>query len=235
MKKLLSLLLALLMVFALSSTALAAVIPAAAVSAVTVDGVLSAGEWGEPSFHGDKNTNWSNNAAFGWDFWQNSAPPENESYDVWLDHDASYAYVAVRLNNTFAKDTGCTGTGDMWTHASLAFTLSAYDASTTVPRITFEGQEYEQYSYWAVGLVGGTTKANFGLAQGRTPADLADSEYAITYDDVLAQHLQVMDSTATSLSMDNQIPVLLFALKDPENILRAVMGEKIGTIVKEEK
>ena len=49
--------------------------------------------------------------------------------------------------------------------------------------------------------------------------------------DVLAQRLQVMDSTATSLSMDNKIPVLLFALKDPENILRAVMGEKIGTIV----
>ena len=56
----------------------------------------------------------------------------------------------------------------------------------------------------------------------------------ITYDDVLAQHLQVMDSTATSLSMDNHIPVLLFALKDPKNILRAVCGEKIGTIVKEE-
>ena len=48
---------------------------------------------------------------------------------------------------------------------------------------------------------------------------------------VLAQHLKVMDSTATSLSMDNKIPVLLFALKDPENILRVVMGEKIGTIV----
>ena len=37
----------------------------------------------------------------------------------------------------------------------------------------------------------------------------------ISYDDVLAQHLMVMDSTATSLSMDNHIPVLLFALKDP--------------------
>ncbi len=56
---------------------------------------------------------------------------------------------------------------------------------------------------------------------------------SISYDDVLAQHLQVMDSTATSLSMDNKIPVLLFALKDPENIYRAIMGEKIGTIVKE--
>ena len=56
---------------------------------------------------------------------------------------------------------------------------------------------------------------------------------SITYGDVLAQRLQVMDSTATSLSMDNKIPVLLFALKDPENILRAVMGEKIGTIVRD--
>ena len=55
----------------------------------------------------------------------------------------------------------------------------------------------------------------------------------ITYDDILAQHLQVMDATATSLSMDNKIPVVLFALKDPENILRVARGEKIGTIVKD--
>ena len=56
---------------------------------------------------------------------------------------------------------------------------------------------------------------------------------AITYDEVLAKHLQAMDTTATSLSMDNHIPVLLFALEDPENIYRAVMGEKIGTVIKE--
>ena len=55
---------------------------------------------------------------------------------------------------------------------------------------------------------------------------------AISYDDVLAQHLAVMDSTATSLSMDNKIPVILFALKDPQNIVRVIMGEKIGTIVR---
>lgn len=54
---------------------------------------------------------------------------------------------------------------------------------------------------------------------------------SITYDEVLAQHLAVMDSTATSLSMDNKIPVILFALKDPDNIVRVVLGEKIGTTV----
>ena len=57
---------------------------------------------------------------------------------------------------------------------------------------------------------------------------------SITYDDVLAQHLAVMDSTATSLSMDNHIPVLLFALKDPYNIIRVLRGEQVGTIVKED-
>jgi len=56
----------------------------------------------------------------------------------------------------------------------------------------------------------------------------------LTYDEVLAQHLAVMDTTATSLSMDNHIPIAVFALKDPENIYRVVMGEKIGTTVKEE-
>lgn len=57
---------------------------------------------------------------------------------------------------------------------------------------------------------------------------------AITYDEVLKRHLAVMDSTATSMSMDNHIPVLVFALKDPYNIVRAIRGEKIGTIVKED-
>ena len=56
----------------------------------------------------------------------------------------------------------------------------------------------------------------------------------ISYDDVLAKHLAVMDSTATSLSMDNRIPIHVFALKDPQNIIRALKGEKFGTIVKED-
>ena len=53
----------------------------------------------------------------------------------------------------------------------------------------------------------------------------------ITNDMVLAKHLAVMDSTATSLASDNRIPVVVFALKDPENIWRVVTGEKIGTVV----
>ncbi|MCI8618873.1 MAG: UMP kinase [Oscillospiraceae bacterium] len=54
----------------------------------------------------------------------------------------------------------------------------------------------------------------------------------LTYDEVLARHLQATDSTAMTLAMDNQMPLVVFALKDPENILRVISGEKIGTLVK---
>ena len=54
----------------------------------------------------------------------------------------------------------------------------------------------------------------------------------ISYDEVLARHLAVMDTTATSLAMDNNIPVVVFALAEPDNILRVLAGEKLGTLVK---
>ena len=53
----------------------------------------------------------------------------------------------------------------------------------------------------------------------------------LTYLDVLQKELKVMDSTATSLCMDNQIPINVFELST-ENIMKAVMGENIGTTVK---
>lgn len=54
----------------------------------------------------------------------------------------------------------------------------------------------------------------------------------LSYIEVLEKGLQVMDSTATSLCMDNNIPIIVFGLDNPENIKKVVLGEKIGTIVK---
>lgn len=54
----------------------------------------------------------------------------------------------------------------------------------------------------------------------------------LTYIEVLKRGLKVMDSTATSLCMDNKIPILVFGLKELGNIKRAIMGEEIGTIVR---
>ncbi|MEF9852916.1 MAG: UMP kinase [Hydrogenoanaerobacterium sp.] len=60
---------------------------------------------------------------------------------------------------------------------------------------------------------------------------------AIKYDnlsfaEILSQELGVMDSTAASMCRDNSIPILVFSVDDPQNIVRAVMGDEIGTIVK---
>jgi len=57
----------------------------------------------------------------------------------------------------------------------------------------------------------------------------------LTYIEVLEQGLQVMDSTATSLCMDNNIPILVFGLDEPGNIQKAISGEKIGTLVSSKK
>ena len=56
---------------------------------------------------------------------------------------------------------------------------------------------------------------------------------AITYLEVLEKGLKVMDATAISLCMDNHLPIVVFNLGVRGNIMRAVMGEKIGSIVKE--
>lgn len=54
----------------------------------------------------------------------------------------------------------------------------------------------------------------------------------LTYIDVLNRGLKVMDSTAITLCMDNEIPILVFGLRETENIVRVCCGEKIGTIIK---
>ena len=53
----------------------------------------------------------------------------------------------------------------------------------------------------------------------------------LTYSDVLNKNLGVMDMTAASFCRDRNIPFLVFSIEDPENIVRAVTGEKVGTLV----
>ena len=54
---------------------------------------------------------------------------------------------------------------------------------------------------------------------------------ALSFTDILGKELGVMDSTAASMCRDNDVPILVFGLDDPKNIVRAVNGEKIGTLV----
>ena len=57
----------------------------------------------------------------------------------------------------------------------------------------------------------------------------------VSFQEVLEKGLGVMDSTAAAMCRDNNIPVLVVSLSNPDNILAAISGEQIGTIVKEEK
>ncbi|MBR6873583.1 MAG: UMP kinase [Ruminococcus sp.] len=54
----------------------------------------------------------------------------------------------------------------------------------------------------------------------------------LSFTEILSKGLKVMDSTAAAMCQDNNIPILVFDLADPDNIYRACMGENIGTIVK---
>lgn len=53
----------------------------------------------------------------------------------------------------------------------------------------------------------------------------------LSFSDILSKNLGVMDSTAASMCRDNNMPILVFGLNDPENIVRGIKGERIGTLV----
>ena len=56
----------------------------------------------------------------------------------------------------------------------------------------------------------------------------------ITYTEALSKRLQVMDAAAFSLCQDNHVPIIVFDMNQPGNILRAVLGENVGTLVSDQ-
>lgn len=68
-------------------------------------------------------------------------------------------------------------------------------------------------------------------ADPKTNADAVKYD-TLTYLDVIQQGLQVMDSTASTLCMDNDIPLIVFSIMEKGNIKRAILGDKIGTVVR---
>jgi uridylate kinase len=53
----------------------------------------------------------------------------------------------------------------------------------------------------------------------------------LTYGQVLNDHLQVLDATAVSLCMENDLPIVVFDMNQPDNIRRAALGDKVGTLI----
>ena len=77
------------------------------------------------------------------------------------------------------------------------------------------------------------------MVDGVYDSDPKKNPNAVKYDtlsflEVLNKNLQVMDSTAASLCRDNKIGILVFNIDEPDNIVKAICGEPVGTLVKEE-
>ena len=62
--------------------------------------------------------------------------------------------------------------------------------------------------------------------------ELAQKYDTLTFSEVLSKNLKVMDSTAASLCKDNNIKLLVFDISEPSNIVKAIAGENVGTIVR---
>ena len=77
------------------------------------------------------------------------------------------------------------------------------------------------------------------MVDGVYDSDPKKNKDAVKYDtlsfiEVLNKDLKVMDSTAASMCRDNHIPILVFSIEQPENIVKAICGEEIGTLVRED-
>jgi uridylate kinase len=74
-----------------------------------------------------------------------------------------------------------------------------------------------------------------GVYSGDPLLDPAASRYdQLTYVDVINRHLRVMDATAVTLCWENHLPIVVFKLREPGNVLRAICGEPIGTVIAEQ-
>lgn len=81
-------------------------------------------------------------------------------------------------------------------------------------------------------LVGKTADAVYSDDPKTNPDAIKYDE--ITYMDILNKDLKVMDSTATSLCRDNHIPLIVFGMNEPDNMVKAILGERVGTFVGDE-
>jgi uridylate kinase len=79
-------------------------------------------------------------------------------------------------------------------------------------------------------LLKATSVDGIYTADPKTTPDATKFEQ-ITYNDILRLNLRVMDTTAVSLCKDNNMPMMVFSMKEPGNIVRVVGGEKLGSLV----
>ncbi len=145
-----------------------------------LDGVINENEWGNPVIVSNPT-----HASETWDggFWSfdPSSVDVNQNAKVYITSDKDYLYVGATLDKCMLDET-CTNVSELYKSAHFNFTVSNWNNDTTVERIPFEGDDYEQYTGFMFGLVNGK-KASYTFTQGLAAWELPAEYYEIKYDE----------------------------------------------------
>ena len=182
MKKIITVVLAIILCFALAAPAFAATYTAPAAKAITLDGAITEEEWGAPIFKGVGKSSAMDGSVDSlmtyWDFDPSYAG--SETFDLYVNNDSQNIYLGLVMHDT-AIDTASMGT-NLWQHQNFTFTIST-SMGAGVPAIDFEGQNYEQYTGFRVGMKADGSVMCEVLTQGIDAVMLTDSQYKIVYDE----------------------------------------------------
>lgn len=143
---------------------------------ITIDANVSTEEWGEPVIVTSPKhavATWGVNG-----FWAHEAADDTQRAKVYATNDGSYMYFAVTLDKSEAGIHTA-----MWKAPQLGFTLARYDAVANVPHITYQGTEYEQFSFFRIGWDNGVpTLVTDALGIDMSRVQLSEEDWAIKYD-----------------------------------------------------
>ena len=216
MKKVICVIAALILCLSLSVTVLADDYKVSGAPAIVIDGVITDEEWGTPILKGVDKAAASDGSVNPimqfWDFDPSYAGSEN--FDLYINNDSVNVYFGLVMHNT-EIDSSSDGS-NLWQHQNFTFTYSYSDPDNTVPHIEYNGDQYEQYQGYRVGLLAdGSTKCEC-LHLGVDMFDLYEgSDYMVKYDEAnkTMTYEVAIPYVGTNMNIDN--PYMAFSVVAP--------------------
>ncbi len=214
MKKLITVILAIILCFALSVSVFAGTFTAPEAKAITLDGVITEEEWGAPIMAGVNKASAMDGSVDPvmtyWDF--DPSYGGSESFDLYVNNDAQNIYLGLVVNDTVI-DPDSTG-ANLWQCQNFTFTFST-SMNNGVPAIDFEGQNYEQYTGFRIGMLADGSCKTEVLTQGIDALDLTDSLYKVVYDEAnktMTYEVAVPYVGFTNVDLNNSTSLALSAV-----------------------
>ncbi len=149
---------------------------------VKIDGKVSEEEWGTPIFEFFDVEMAEKDAKDNFIFSGTKSKAGTTSFDLYLNYDASYFYAAAVVYDV-DKETASLGDANQWKQANFGIMFSRYTPGTTIPRIEYQGQIYEQYTHYDYYLLSNGTQEAVTANEGLDWIEQNPSDYKIVYDE----------------------------------------------------